>query len=134
MTEGMSEKAVFEVRPFVQNYAWGMRDGTGDVARLHKATGLKFLNFLRKTREKRHNITILMRFERKFRFGRPNSSLLRSIFFSFSKKFWCTGGHVDVSKPYAELWMGCHKSGMNMVQEKMLKRALRARFWTKIDE
>ena len=73
----MSEKAVFEVRPFVQNYAWGMRDGTGDVARLHKATGLKFLNFLRKTREKRHNITILMRFERKFRFGRPNSSLLR---------------------------------------------------------
>ncbi len=25
------QKEIFEVRPFVQNYAWGMRDGTGDV-------------------------------------------------------------------------------------------------------
>ena len=63
MTEGMSEKAVFEVRPFVQNYAWGMRDGTGDVARLHKATGLKFYeNFMKK----RSNQVFLGRFERFF--------------------------------------------------------------------
>ena len=39
------QKEIFEVRPFVQNYAWGMRDGTGDVEEKIQENWKKMLKF-----------------------------------------------------------------------------------------